>query len=129
MIITTPEVTVVGGQPVQPLRRYAAGREWEVVPHSMASPAPDGSVAYFLDSLSPMIPDKPGSHSDDVARALCRYLSAMAVQRKLEVCDGPYLQVLEDDGTVPRDWVVLRAVLWAEEFDLVVPVDGQAVAA
>lgn len=123
-------VTTAGGQPAVPLRRYTPGAEWEVVPRTVVSPAPDGSVVYFFDSLSPSIPGDPGSYSDHVARALCRYLSSVAIQRKLEVCDGPYLQILEDDGSTPRDWVMLRALLWAEEFDLVVPVDTvEAVAA
>ena len=107
--------------PTVPLRRYLVGQDWEVVPHAMDSPAPDGSVAYFFDTLSPGDPRVTHPFSDETARALCHYIKSLAVRNKIDICDGPYLQILEDDGSVPHGWVMLRAVMWVEEFDLVVP--------
>lgn len=104
-----------------PLRRYHPTKEWEVVPHAMVSPAPDGSVAYFQDSLSPSVRKIVALFDDSIGRALCRYLVASITGRGFQITDGPYLQVLEEDGLVPHGWVMLRAVAWCDEFDLLVP--------
>lgn len=114
-----------------PLYKYVAGGSWEVVPHSLLSPDPDGSVAYYMDNLSPAVAFGPDSgqppFDDALGRAVCQYLVSSVLQRSLEVNDGPYIQVLPEDGLVPRDWTMIRAVVWSEEFDLVVPTDGLAV--
>lgn len=117
-----------------PLRRYTPGAAWEVVPHSLASPAPDGSVAYYQDALSLSYRDGLGTdeqisagYDEDIARALCQYLVALTVRYSLQIADGPYLQILEDDGAVPHGWVMLRALAWVEEYDLLTPMDGQSV--
>lgn len=110
-----------------PLRRYVPNGDWEVVPHPMDSPAPDGSVAYYVDTLSPL--DGEGVFIDGSARAICQYLAALTVRKGVPITDGPYLQILEDDGAVPPGWVMLRAVVWCDEFDLVTPVTPEAVAA
>jgi hypothetical protein len=100
-----------------------------MVEHSLASPSPTGEVAYFFDVLSPhTLPvdaedGPPITFNSLIGRAAMHYLMASAMGRRLEISDGPYLQVLEDDGAVPPGWVVLRAVLWADEFDLVVPTE------
>jgi len=110
---------------MMPLRRYAPNAEWEVVSHPMTSPAPDGSVAYYQDSLSPL--DEEGRFVDGVARALCQYLAALTVRKNVPITDGPYLQVLEDDGAVPPGWVMIRALVWCDEFDLLTPLTDDAV--
>ena len=107
-----------------PLHRYLPGGFWELIPHSLTSPTADGSVAYYLDSLATADPLRSATDDpfdSEVGEAMCRCLTATVLSRSLEVSDGPYIQVLEDDGTVPFGWVMLRAVLWSEEFDLVVP--------
>ena len=108
-----------------PLRRYSAvdaSRDWEVVAKSMVSPASDGTVIYFHDTLSPL--DGEGNYLDGSARACCQYLLALALQRNVELSSGPFLQVLEDDGAVPPGWVMLRALIWVDEYDSIVPMES-----
>lgn len=123
-----------------PMFRYSPTGEWRVTSRSLASPAADGSVAYFFDFLSkqyiidddesdPMAGDPCVIHfSDALASAACQYLSAAAMARGLEISDGPYIQMLEDDGAVPRGFMMVRAIAWADEFDLVVPADPESAA-
>ena len=117
-------------RPAVPLHRYIPGGPWETVPHQMLSPAPDGSVAYYVDSLADGRPEdmneRPLLFEDDLARALCRHLVSKTVQARREIVDGPYIQVLEDDGSIPPGWVMLRAIVWVDEFDQVVPVDTES---
>jgi hypothetical protein len=110
-----------------PLHRYTPGGEWEVVPHPMDSPAPDGSVAYYQDSLSPSVGEQVALFDDGIARALCRYLVALTVRKNVPLVDGPYLQLLEDDGAVPPGWIMLRAIVWCDEFDAITPMTAEAV--
>lgn len=121
---------------VQPLRRYAPGCAWDMVEtRSLQSPAPDGTVVYYQDALSKDSDalaregwtENPG-FDPEVAEAVCRYLTALAVRRGAEIADGPLLQILEDDGAVPPGWVMLRALIWIDEYDLVVEVDPAACA-
>lgn len=107
-----------------PLRRYHPVDEWEVVGRSLASPASDGTVIYYQDTLSPL--DGEGQFIDGSARAICQYLTALAVRQGVEIADGPYLQVLEDDGMVPGGWVMLRALIWVDEYDSIVPMESSA---
>lgn len=111
---------------VTPLWRYHPVNEWVVSAKSLVSPAADGTVIYYQDTLSPL--DGGGNYVDGSARAVCQYLTALAVRRGLEISDGPYLQVLEDDGAVPPGWQMLRALIWVDEYDLVVEVDPAACA-
>lgn len=104
-----------------PLRRYHPTAEWEVVGHAMQSPAPDGSVAYYQDSLSPTVGVQVALFDDQIARALCQFHVAQVVRQGLQIVDGPYIQLLEDQGVVPAGWVMLRAVVWVDEFDELVP--------
>lgn len=119
---------VVKLDPAVPLYRYRAGQVWpDPVRMPLSSPRPDGTVAYFQEGLSRLHPKswRP-TWDDEIARALCQYVQALADKAGLETVDGPYLQVVEDDGAVPRDFVVLRAILWADEYELVIPMDEAA---
>ncbi len=108
-----------------PMLKYHATLPWIVTDKSLQSPAPDGSVCYYFDSLSPQrIADDEPLYDDRIARAACQYLSALARSKGVEIVDGPYLQLLEDDGAVPRGFVMLRALIWADEFDELVPVEA-----
>lgn len=120
---------VVKLDPAVPLYPYRTGQMWsDPVRMPLTSPRPDGAVAYFQEGLSKLHPAswRP-RFDDDIARALCQYVQALADKAGLETVDGPYLQVVEDDGAVPRDFVVLRALLWVDEYDLVTPMDEAAV--
>ena len=120
--------TAVRLDPAVPLYPYRTGQAWgDQVRMPLASPRTDGAVAYFQEGLSRLHPPswRP-RFDDDLARALCQYAVALADKAGLEVVDGPYLQVVEDDGAVPRDWVVLRAIIWVDEYDLVTPMDEAA---
>lgn len=108
-----------------PLRKYVPNGDWEVVAHPMDSPAPDGSVAYYQDTLSPL--DGEGNFIDGSARAICQYLAALTVRKGVPITDGPYLQLLEDDGAVPPGWTMLRAIVWCDEFDSLIPMTEGAV--
>lgn len=112
-----------------PMWRYDPSG-WSLSGRDLASPAPDGSIAYYEDTLSPIparLEDGPGFH-DETARAVCQHLKAEIVARgALEIVDGPFLYVPEDDGCVPPGWQVLRAVAWVDEYDLVVEVSADAV--
>lgn len=113
--------------PAVPLHRYVMGSHWELSPTQLISPRPDGSVAYYQDTLSRAYhPTRTPPFDDEAARALCRYLTALVVIRGLQLVDGPYLQVLEDDGAIPAGWHRLRAVVWIDEYDVLVPVDTEA---
>lgn len=122
-----------------PLRRYQTEQPaycWPVVQRPMDSPAKDGTVAYYQDSLSwgyggPLDGELEMEVGFDpnIARALCQYLKSLAVARSLEISDGPYLQILEDDGSVPPGWVMLRALVWVDEYDMITPLDDEAVKA
>jgi len=113
--------------PEVPLFRYRTGQVWEQTRMQLASPRPDGAVAYYQDSLSRLHPVSWRPRFDDEsARALCQYVRALADKAGLEVVEGPFLQVLEDDGATPPGYAMLRAIVWVEEYDLVVPVDGGA---
>lgn len=103
---------------------------WYTTQRSLASPAPDGTVAYYFDCLS-QAPIRDDVDDDgpfglpfynNIGQAACQYIQALAAARKLEVADGPYIQLLEDDGAVPKGWVMIRALIWTEEFDLMVEV-------
>lgn len=112
-----------------PVWRPKGNGDWDLVTRSLASPAPDGTVCYYLDSLSPSLvrdyeDGPPVAFDAGAAQALCRWLSATLLSRGIEIADGPYIQMLEDDGTHPRGWVVLKAMAWADEFDLLVPADA-----
>jgi hypothetical protein len=110
------------------LLRYRPGTDWERVLVRLDSPRPDGSVAYYSDSLCPHYPSGRLPFDDQIARALCQHLMLSVASRQLEITDGPYLQVLPDGDTVPGGFVIVRALTWVEEFDLLVPTDtGQAV--
>jgi hypothetical protein len=111
-----------------PLWRYHTDGRWESTARSLRSPAADGSIAYLIDTLSPlMIRDDGPLYDDGIARAACQYLKALAVKHSLEVADGPYLQLREDDGAVPRGFVMLRALMWCDEFDFITPMDDESV--
>jgi hypothetical protein len=115
-----------------PMWRPKGNGDWELVTRSLASPAIDGTVCYYLNSLSPsLIRDyeegPPVAFDGQVAQALCRWLSATLISRDIETADGPYVLIEQDDGTAPRNWVVLRAMIWADEFDLVTPMDTESV--
>lgn len=113
-----------------PLWRYHADGRWEPASRSLQSPTADGSVAYLIDTLSPVqIRDEGHLFDDRLARAACQYLQALAVKHDLDITDGPYLQLREDDGATPRGFVMLRALIWCDEFDYVVPVDDGTAAA
>lgn len=114
-----------------PLWRYHADGRWESTARPLRSPAMDGSVAYYIETLSPVtVSDEKPLFDDAVARAACQYLQAWAFKHQVEIADGPFLQLREDDGAMPRGFVMLRAIVWCDEFDLLVPVDTpEAVAA
>lgn len=113
-----------------PLWRYHADGRWESTSRSLRSPAADGSMAYLIDTLSPvLVRDDAPLYDDRIARAACQYLQALAVKHNLQVTDGPYLQLREDDGATPRGFVMLRALIWCDEFDYVLPADAGATAA
>lgn len=118
-----------------PVRRYVPGGTWDLVEgRSLTSPAPDGTVIYYADTLcwAQRGNDDPEQWADlgfdpVVANAVCQHLSAMLVRARMEVADGPFLQLLEDDGTIPHGWVMLRALSWVDEYDVPVPVTSSAV--
>lgn len=128
----TGALTAAGINMLVPLYRYVSGGKWEVVSHTLASPLPDGTVAYYQDSLSKADPlGRATGHElfdDSIGRALCRYVQARVIRSRLDVADGPYIQILEEDGSVPPGWIMLRAIVWTEEFDLMVPVSPAATA-
>lgn len=121
--------SVVRLDPAVPLYRYRTGQVWaDPVRMSLASPRPDGAIAYFQEGLSKLHPPSwLPRWDDDIARALCQYVQALADKAGMEAVDGPYLQVVEDDGAVPRDFVVLRALIWVDEYELVTPMDEESV--
>lgn len=108
-----------------PLRYYDPSGAWDVVGKDLSSPAADGSVVYYQDTLSPL--DGEGQFIEGSARAVCQYLKALAIGRGLQVVDGPYLQLLEDDGAVPPGWQMLRALIWVDEYDQLTPLTDDAV--
>lgn len=116
-----PQLIYVSDMPV---RRYVPNGDWEPVSKNLSSPAPDGTVIYFQDTLSPM--DGEGNFIDGPARAICQYLTALVLKHDREVADGPYLQVLPDDGAVPPGWLMLRALIWVDEYDVLVPTTSSA---
>lgn len=106
-----------------PVLKYHPTLPWVVEHKSLQSPAEDGSVCYYFETISPqLVRDDGPLYDEQIARAACQYLSALVRSRNVEVSDGPYLQLMEDDGAVPRGFVMLRALLWADQFDVVVPV-------
>lgn len=114
-----------------PLWRYHTDGRWESTARSLRSPGADGSIAYYIETLSPLlVRDDAPMYDDGLARAACQYLQAWALKHDIEISDGPFLQLREDDGAMPRGFIMLRAIIWCDEFDFIVPVDTpEAVAA
>jgi len=115
-----------------PMWRYLPNAlGWESTGRDLASPAPDGSVAYYEDTLAPVPPvgtEGAPLFNDAVARAVCQHLKARIIERSvLEIVDGPFLQLVDDDGCTPFGWVVLRAIAWVDEYDFIVDVSDDAV--
>lgn len=92
--------------------------DFDRVTISMQSPDDRGAVAYYFDTLAKS--DKAGDHWGAVGRAACAYLLGLVRARSLQLVRGPYLTVADDTGAVPDGWTMIRAVVWVEEFDLVV---------
>lgn len=115
---------------------YRAGSSplgWVVTQRSLASPAPDGSVAYYFDQLVrkplPRDQDDDGPFNlpfdPNVGWALCEYLKALTASKGVGISDGPFVQLLDDDGCVPERYLMIRGIVWADEFDLLVPVGDE----
>jgi len=91
--------------------------DFDRVTISLQSPDDKGAVAYYFDTLAKS--GKAGDHWGAVGRAACAYLLGLVRSRSLQLVRGPYLTVAED-AAVPDGWTMIRAMVWVEEFDVVV---------
>lgn len=101
--------------------------EMERVTISLASPDEGGAVAYYFDTLCPAhtvdgLTDLAGKVGLP-GKAACDYLMNLVHSKGLELVRGPFLTVAPEHGPLPDGWWMIRALVWVEEFDLLVP-DG-----
>jgi hypothetical protein len=96
--------------------------EWpsgKTVEIEMASPDPQGAVAYYFDFLQR---EADLTMPTPEAVAASQYLFGLVGSKGLQPVRGPYVITAPDSSPTPTGWGMRRAVIWVEEFDLVVPV-------
>jgi hypothetical protein len=94
----------------------------------MSSPDSTGAVAYYFDTLTPSEPRLDHGHVSLVgaAWAAANYLEGLVASKGLQITRGPYLTQAPQTDLLPDGWQMVRALVWVEEFDLLVPQEHPA---
>lgn len=95
--------------------------EMERVTVSLESPDQQGAVAYYFDTLAEASEIDNIELVGRVGKAACEYLMGLVRAKGLQLVRGPFLTTAPDHGPLPDRWWMIRAIVWVEEFDLVVP--------
>lgn len=88
---------------------------------SLQSPDEQGAVAYYFDTLDDGDQPWAVSRITPIARGACEYLLGLVRSKGLQLVRGPFLTEAPEHGPLPRGLRMIRAIVWVEEFDLVVP--------
>lgn len=97
--------------------------EMERVAISLQSPDEQGAVAYYFDTLVEASQIGNIELVGRAGKAACAYLLGLVQTKGLQLVRGPFLTMAPDHGPLPDGWWMVRAVVWVEEFDHLVPVE------
>lgn len=94
----------------------------ERVTIALQSPDEQGAVAYYFDTLAEASEIDNIELIGRVGKAACVYLLNLVQSKGLQLVRGPFLTMAPEHGPIPHGWWMVRALVWVEEFDHLVPV-------